>query len=326
MTLEMKSIEETSGPSAQALAWLVHLKSGAATTDDLAAFGAWRGADPANETAYRDSLLTWRMLGPAFARAAPAPVPERGSRPSFGAMAFSRRQMLAGAGVAAAAVAVAPLAVNLLALPAGATVLETRKGERRRDVLPDGVVVELNTDSRLISWTAKGVREVRLDHGEALLSVDFGAEQHLRATAGDAEILAERARFLLSWFGTGEPRILCVGGAVEVRSGGRSFRLAADQAVDPAAGSVSREAHADVAGALEWRRGVLAFEARRAADVIAELNRYRDGQVFLPASHAHVKISGVIHLDRADAAVEHIARSLDMKATRLPFGIVILRR
>lgn len=326
MTLETKSIEDTGSPSAQALAWLVHLKSGAATTADLAAFGAWRGADAANEAAYRDSLSTWRMLGPAFARAAPAAATERSPRLSPGAMAFSRRQLLAGAGAAVAAVAVAPLAVNLLTLPAGATVLETRKGERRRDVLPDGVVVELNTDSRLVSWTAEGVREVRLDHGEALLSVDFDGGQRLRAIAGDAEILAGRARFLLSWFGTGEPRILCVGGAVEVRSGGRSFRLAADQAIDPAAGSVSKEAPAQVAGALEWRRGVLAFEARRAADVIAELNRYRDGQVYLAASHAHVKISGVIHLDRADAAVEHIARSLGMKATRLPFGIVILRR
>jgi transmembrane sensor len=321
MTLETKSFENTGTPSARALAWVVHLKSGAATTDDLAAFGAWRGANAANEAAYRDSLSTWRMLGPAFARAAvSAPA-----MPSPGAIAFSRRRLLAGAGAAVAAVAVAPLAVNLLTLPAGATVLETRKGERRREVLPDGVVVELNTDSRLVSWTEEGVRQVRLDHGETLLSVDFDGGQRLRALAGDAEVLAGRAQFLLSWFGSGEPRILCVGGAVEVRSGGRSFRLAADQAVDPA-GDVLREAPTQVAGALEWRRGVLAFEARRAADVIAELNRYRDGQVYLPASHAHVKISGVIHLDRADAAVDHIARSLGMKVTRLPFGIVILRR
>ncbi|OYW44769.1 MAG: hypothetical protein B7Z33_10180 [Sphingomonadales bacterium 12-68-11] len=326
MTPDAQSMGEMHGPSAQALAWLVRLHSGEATREDLAAFGAWRGSDAANEAAYRETLSTWRLLGPALA---PEPVVEFAMPPGAAPIAatqLSRRRLLTGAGLALAAVVAAPLALGVSSVPAGATVLVTRKGERRREVLPDGVVLELNTNTRLVSWITNGRRELRLERGEALVSVGAERGQPLRAVADETVILADRARFLLSWYGGAEARVLCLWGLIDVRANGLAHRLVAGQAVDAANGAVLREPPAQVASVLEWRRGVLAFEGRPAGDVIAELNRYREGRVFLPAAQSDVAISGVIHLDRADAAVDHIARSLGMDVTRLPGGIAILRK
>lgn len=320
MDLEANSIDCTHGPRAQARHWLVRLKSGAATLDDLTAFGAWRGSDAANEAAYRDVLMDWRLLGPVIERSRAAESMSR--MPVANSAQQSRRRLLTGAGLAAAAVML-PLAVSVPMTPAGATVIETRKGERRRAKLANGVVVELNTDSRLVSWADEGLRRVRLDRGEALLAV--GGGERLRATAGHTDIFADRARFLLSFVDETEPRVLCIAGSIEVRAEGRSFRLGANETIDSGTEAVAHEARTAVADALEWRRGVLVFEGRAAGEVITELNRYRDGRVFLPGSRSDTRISGVIHLDRADAAVDHIARSLGMRVTRLPGGIAILR-
>ena len=326
MTMDGNMVEDADGPGAQARAWIVHLKSGSATRADLDAFGAWRVAAAENNAAYRDTLATWQLIGAAFApdRADGRPsdgAPRRASAPMRAPI--NRRQMLVGAGAAAAAVIALPLVTGIATTPAGATVLVTRKGERRTARLGAGVVVELNTDTKLISWQADGLRQVRLDRGEALFAVDVSAAERLQASAGDTQVSAGQARFLLRWT-DGKPYVWCVAGAVDVRDAGRSYTLAAGQAFDPAAGVAAAPDEA-VDTALHWRSGYLVFKDRPAGEVIAELNRYRGGRVFLPGSHAGVPISGVIRLDRADLAVDHIATSLGMKATRLPAGIVVIR-
>jgi transmembrane sensor len=311
-------LEDRRPPAEQARAWIVRLKSGEATRGDLDAFAAWR-AGAGNEAAYRDALAMWRMLGTAIAQA--DPVPPRVS-PQILAAYASRRRVLTGAGMLAIGAIVLPLAIGYPLTPAGATVLETRKGERRAARIGDGLSVDLNTDTRVVSWVEQGVRQLRLDRGEAVVAVRDGP---LRATVGDTEVLANSARFLLRSVDDGMPNVLCLAGSVEVRTDAGSFRLATRESIGPADAEARHEPADEVAGALEWRRGVLVFNARRAGDVVAELNRYRGGRVFLGGVHSDVRISGVIRLDRADAAIDHIARSLGLRVVRMPAGIVLLR-
>jgi len=319
MAVDAKSMDDAREPFVQARAWLVRLKSGAATRDDLAAFGAWRRASTVNEQAYRETLQGWQLLGHALAAAPAAAMPVPGTAVMAG---LTRRRMLMGAGLAAGAAIVLPLSLPLT--PAGATVIETRKGERRRTVLPDGVVVELNTNTRVVSWTEGDQRTVRLDRGEALLAVDAPQGQRLCALAGETQVVADHARFLLRWTDGEDPRVLCVQGSVMVRADGRVVWLGANEQIMGAAPTVRTDMDG-VADALEWRKGVLVFDGRRADEVVAELNRYRDGKVYLTGPHGATRISGVIHLGRADAAVDHIARSLGLRVLRLPGGIVLLQ-
>lgn len=314
--MDAQNHDELLTPDAQARAWLVRLHSGAATSADLDAFGSWRRGSGANEVAYRESLSMWRLLGPAIARAGD----DLAARPP--APRLSRRQWLAGAGLAATGAAVLAVGITLPTAPAGATVIETAKGERKRTRFDDGVIVEINTDSRLWSLVQGDRRELQLERGEAIIATG-GAARRLVARAGDTEVTADRARFLLRLVDGAPARVLCLSGSVAVRVPGGSATLDARQAL--AGSNAIARPEAAVAEAIAWERGVLVFQGRPASEVVGELNRYRPGRIILPASHAAIPISGVIHLDNADASVDHVARSLGLSVVRLPAGIVLLR-
>lgn len=319
-------------PEAQARAWLVRLKSGEATRRDLQALERWRSSSDEHENSYQAELRMWNALGPALrgsgivrqlphaasiSRLPSAPASRLPSAP------LSRRWFLGGAtGLAASAVAgIVVLGGN--AAPAGARVFETGKGERRHVPLAPGLEIEMNTDSRLYFWPEATPR-LTLDRGEAMISVSYQDGRRLLASANLVEITAHKARFVLRDDG-GVTRIACLDGDVSVKSDGRGYLLGRDRSL------ALGEALADpvIAPALEgdaaWQRGMFIFKDRPAGEVVAELNRYRPGHVYLQGGRADVRISGVIHLDRMDLAVDHIAKSLGMKVVRLPADVAILR-
>lgn len=302
------------GSAAIARAWLLRLKSGDATQDDVRELARWRSEDAAHEDAYRDELRLWHALGPALAAGAAARRPAR---------SVSRRGLLGG-GAALAVSAALVAVIGVSPAPAGATVIETGKGERRTVDIAQGVRVELNTDTRIFYWA--GADRLTLDRGEAVVSVAHAGDRRLSATVGDTRVLASRARFQLRDADIGT-RVLCLDGAIAIATEGRTYALAKGHSLAVADGSVRLDTPAPPVAEAEtaWRRGLLVFNDRPAGEVVAELNRYRAGRVFLPDDRADIRISGVIHLDRADLAVDHIARSLNMKVIKLPGGVAILR-
>jgi ferric-dicitrate binding protein FerR (iron transport regulator) len=60
-----------------ALAWIVHLKSGEATLADAEQLMDWRAKSPAHETAYRDAVKCWRAIGRALASGRPTASSQR---------------------------------------------------------------------------------------------------------------------------------------------------------------------------------------------------------------------------------------------------------
>ena len=60
-----------------ALAWIVHLKSGEATLADAEQLLDWRAESPANESAYRDAVRCWQAIGHALANDRPTATARR---------------------------------------------------------------------------------------------------------------------------------------------------------------------------------------------------------------------------------------------------------
>lgn len=297
-----------------ARSWVVRLKSGEATQRDVDMLLSWRAQNEENEGAFRQAVRLWEQLGPALSGGAALPVAGEG---------LSRRWFLGGgaAMAAIAAVAVVPLVAPV---PAGAREYRTGKGERRSVRLEPEVSAELNTDSRLLFWADAASPRVELSQGEALISATCDPGRQLIATANDVEIRARVARFSMRSDG-GLMRVACLEGRIEVVSSEGRTTVEAGASLDFRAGTV-RQTPRDVAEtSTAWQRDMFLFKDRPAGEVIAELNRYRPGRVYLLGSRNDARISGVIHLERADVAVDHIARSLDMKVTRLPGGVAILR-
>jgi transmembrane sensor len=312
-------------PDAQARGWLVRLKSGEATQHDLDMLAGWRSESAQNEQSFRRAVRLWDDLGPALTGGAVGLAGNRRSPADPGRPAsngVSRRWVLSGAGGLAATAAVV-LFVGGTPVPAGAQVFETRKGERRRLQLEGQVGVDLNTDSRLFYWAHAVAPRVALDRGEAILSATCDDGRYLRADAHDVEVRAQTARFLFRSDG-GVVRVGCLEGRLTIRSGGKDYPLTSGMEAD-FRGDVPQLDSADVSESdLAWQRDLLHFKDKPAGEVVAELNRYRPGRVYLPSAYAKVRISGVIHLERADLAVDHIARSLGLEVTRLPGGIAVL--
>lgn len=299
---------------AMARSWVVRLKSGEATQRDLDMLLSWRAQNEENEGAFRQAVRLWEQLGPALAGSAALPAASGG---------VSRRWFLGG-GAAMAAVAAVSFVPLAAPVPAGAREYRTGKGERRHVRLEPEVSAELNTDSRLLFWADTAAPRVELSQGEALISATCDPGRRLIATAKDVEVRAQVARFSMRSDG-GLMRVACLEGQIEVVSPGGRATVDAGTSFDFRAGEV-RPTPRDVAeSAAAWQRDLFLFKDRPAGEVIAELNRYRPGRVYLLGSRNDVRISGVIHLERADFAVDHIAKSLDMKVTRLPGGIAILR-
>lgn len=305
-----------------ARAWVVRLKSGEATQRDVDMLLSWRAQDAANEGSFRRAVRLWEQLGPALAGGATLPAVHDAASPA-GGRGLSRRWFLGG-GVAMAAVAGVAIVPLATPVPAGAREYRTGKGERRQVRLESEISAELNTDSRLFFWADDALPRVRLARGEALFAATCDPGRRLIATAGDVEVRAQVARFSMRADG-GLMRVACFDGRIEVLSPEGHKLVDAGTSLDFGAGGV-RPTPQDVAetGAA-WQRDMFLFKDRPAGEVVAELNRYRPGRVYLFGSRNDVRISGVIHLERADLAVDHIARSLDMKVTRLPGDVAILR-
>lgn len=304
---------------AQARAWIVRLKSGAATEADLSRLASWRQASPAAEAAFDRARRLWATLGPALEADADRRVtPLR--RP-----AASRRAFLgAGAGaIAAAAAGAVYLGVVREAPDAAGFVVATAKGERRRLAIGQVAVADLNTASRARIWTEAGVRGLDLLKGEAIMTVT-PAPVRFVARVGQAVVSAHDGQFLARLQGE-VASILCLRGEVSVSAGGRKVVLLPDQSATIEADGLRRGQSPVAEDVASWRSGTLVYKDRPLAEVVEELNRYRPGRIVLRGEAlGRRRVSGVVQLDRIDGALTNFARSLDVGVTRLPGDVVIL--
>ncbi|MGU3493070.1 FecR family protein [Xanthobacteraceae bacterium A53D] len=294
----------------EAIQWVVRLTSGEATTDDAARLRAWRARSPAHEAAFRQASALWKNAGHTN-------VAARSPR------TLSRRLFLGGAGTALAA---GWAGMSLGLLPGLDQILAdyaTGVGEQSRLDLSDGSTVELDGASALDTRFTETARSVRLLAGAAVFDVSPD-RRPFRAEAGDAEISAQDAAFALTLGGDGVV-VECTRGLVDVSCAGRTEPLKAGERVVLDGHAIGRPERIDPAAAAPWRRGLLVFQNRPLAQVVADINRHRLGRVILAAPGlGGRRVDGVFHLARPDEIVTHLAASLSLSETRLPGGIAIL--
>jgi len=304
----------------QARAWIVRLRSGVATEQDLLRLAGWRAASPAAEAAFDRARVLWAMMGPVLEADG-----ERRLVP-FRRRVLSRRGLIGG-GVTAIAAGAAGVAY-LGALPGqasdpGETIVATEKGERRRIILADGATADLNTGSQARLWKASDVDGMDLLRGEAVVAV-ADAPRRLVARVGHTAASTRKGEFLLRREGKAAS-ILCLWGVVFAASGEARFTLEPRDLLLVDGDGVRRSHGHDLAEAASWRSGQLVYEDRALADVVEELNRYRNGRIVVRGDAlGQRRVSGVVQLDRVDGALTNFARSLDVRITRLPGGVVIL--
>jgi transmembrane sensor len=315
----------------EALAWVVRLKSGEATSADAEALQQWQARSPAHAQAFREAVRLWRALGPAAAEIAREQAsavsaaivpPARPPRPSVG-----RRAVLGGAAVAAAAASYLVVRPPLRLWPSLEELsadYRTGKGEQRKVALASDISLDMNTQTSIAVRSMQDEPRIELISGEAAITTRLAPGKPLSVIAADGRMVAAIASFNARC-DDGLVLVTCLDGEVEVERGSQAVRLRSGQQVSYSAAGLGASAMVDTAQETSWQARLLVFRDRPLAQVIDEVNRYRPGKIIVTNSELGRRlVNGTFHLDRLEEVIAQVRQLFGASVTALPGGIVLL--
>ncbi|KAF1044733.1 MAG: Protein FecR [Herbaspirillum frisingense] len=313
----------------EARLWLRRLTSGEVTEWDAQAFRRWRQASPEHARAFDEAKRQWQALGPAIGQLlqndeAAAERHDRAMQPvSRGRRLFLRTAGAAVAGAAGAAIVHPPFQLwpSLDEWQADA---RTAKGERRALAMGEGVQVTLNTQTSIRRDIADaGGGAIDLISGEAAVDMAVGGAT-FSVQAGVGRSTAREGQFEVRHL-DGQVCVTCLRGKVSIDHPKGRLELAARQQATYDGQALGRAAPVDGEAVSAWRRGELVFRQAPLKQVIAEINRYRPGRVMLAATALEDSaVNGRFAIAALDGALLQLQYSFDLKARRLPGGVLVL--
>ncbi len=230
----------------EALDWVVRLKTGEPTRDDVDALQRWRAQSPAHEEAFKTAVRIFRHAGvaaqelsdppvaPSIVPAAPAIAPAAASSPS---RTFARRAFLGSAIAAATAgyLAVNPPLGLWPSLEELSADYRTGKGEHRKIEVATDVSLELNTQTSIALRATQDQTRIELISGEVAVGASSAPSRLSCWRPTAASPPASRfQRALFRWRGVGN---------VPGRHGGCGSGRQIGQAFEGAAGFLFGRGH-----------------------------------------------------------------------------------
>jgi transmembrane sensor len=208
----------------------------------------------------------------------------------------------------------------------------TAIGEIRRVPLPDGSMVELNTQSKLRVDFAADRRDIHLTRGEAYFDVAKDPGRPFRVFSDDTQIRAIGTRFSV-YRKSGHTVVTVVEGRVAASTSDDTLELAAGhQAVISVAAAEksalpAQPAKVDANRLTAWRHNHLIFDNQPLSEVIAEFNRYNRQQLLIEDPELAAQgISGVFDPDKPQGLLLFLDRKGGVRAQQMPDGVVLLTR
>lgn len=306
----------------EAIAWVVRLTSGEATTVDAAELRRWRARSPAHEDAYRRAVRLWKNMG----KAAQASEPKQLDAVRANRLATRRAFLGGAAAMAAASVGYAVVRPPLGLWPSWGELLadyRTEKGEQRQIAISSEISLELSTLTSISVRSAADQPRIDLIAGEAAITANT-VKKPLVVVASDGLITASSATFNARCV-DGRVAVTCLVGEVDVELGARSVKVRAGQQVSYTGGGLGSVADVDTAQATSWRSGMLIFHNKPLAEVIEEVNRYRPGRIVITNSDlSHRVVNGTFRRDQLDTFIAQVQQLFGAKVTTLPAGLTLL--
>ena len=328
----MDEIEET------ASYWLVKLTTPDCTSQDRVAFEQWKREDPHHMEAYErlqrgNSVVDQYLNDPDILLMVEGAL-ER-TRPPFWRRPTARFASIAASIAAAIAIAVTSTLFVGNQTPGGPELIayETAIGERSTVALPDGSIVTLNTDSRIVVDFSASERNVDLIRGQSYFEVAQDETRPFVVDAGDKRVTALGTAFDVRYRNETAVEVTLVKGLVEVdRFEGSA---AADRQptalepvytirLEPGQRLVASTANAPevvtplIANEIAWRDGRLIFQDRPLAEVVLEMNRYSTQKLALDDDPRvqELRVNGVFNTGRASTFVAALETMHPLEASR----------
>ncbi|SFB15917.1 FecR family protein [Rhizobium sp. NFR07] len=250
----------------EAAMWFARLLDDDTPQTDYALFRNWLEADARNAQAYARLERLWAIAGSEI-------VP---SHKSHTEKSVSRRGLLK-----ATSAAILLTGGGLTAW----TVLDradysTGTGELETVMLEDGSRVELSAASAISVDITASVRRIILHHGEAFFSVTEDSARPFIVQAGNVRATALGTAYSVG-ITSERTSVAVTEHTVRVDAGGRHIDLGEGDAIDVENGRLGAIGTGEAGNRLAWRSRQLVFLARPLSEVIAEVNRWRRGNLIL---------------------------------------------
>lgn len=306
----------------EALTWVVRLHSGHASGQDVRACAAWQNISPAHQRAFREASILWEEIGSVDSsrRASsqtiwPADPHRRRWWPRL------RRWSL-----------VACFSLLTIAWFSWKPLLNqfrfqtaehrTAVGQQEEVVLQDGTRLTLNTDTALNVVFTPQQREIYLLKGEAAFSVAPDSMRSFIVRSQDTATTALGTKFTVH---TQSDSVTVTVSEHTVQVSALHRPAAADMVVREGQqvsystdGGWSGARSVDTNQVSAWQRGKMIFEAQPLGAVVADLNRYRHGHIFiLNPSLRTLPVTGVFEINDPEAALRVIEQTLGIHDTNL---------
>jgi transmembrane sensor len=204
---------------------------------------------------------------------------------------------------------------------------KTGIAERRTVALSDGSSAHLNADSALSINFGEKERSLTLFNGQATFVVMPDPLRPFVVRAKDGQTVAIGTVFDID-IRPQEVAVTVVEGTVAVSTRedrSTAVSITADQQVKYSSDrGLSEAALINAAAETAWRRGKLIFNDRPLGDVVAEIERYRGGQIFLASTRLQsLAVTGVFEINDPDSVLRMIEETLSVQVTKLPFVTII---
>lgn len=340
----------------QAIAWLVRLRADNLTEDEMNEFSVWLTEDCLHSEAFAKAEdLFDDMVSAASLVVAPVNDIASGSQDKSSVVTMqknlsspfnnqSRKRTVfrkSWMPVALAMAAVWLFAVTLV-MPQSTHPLDrllsdyyTETGELREIQLADGSRMLLNTNSAVSVDYDDVKRKIILHHGQVLFTVAKDSLRPFEVKVDDLNVTALGTVFEVYRSDADDISVTVQQHAVRINI--QPVEISEQlQAVNLQEGQRLRYRHKGILPEAEsvameqataWQQHRLLINDRPLGELIAELNRYRVGRIFLSnAQLSNLRVTGVFSLDDPDNIVGTVSEVLGLQETQLGALWVLLHR
>ena len=299
--------------------WFARRDAGPMSEEETAAFDSWLSRNEAHRRAWQRMETVWSSL-----QAAPGAA-KREAKTELQRTLTHRRARRRSVIAAGFAVVMAIGLGHLFDLPMHLRADEmTARGELRDVTLADGSIAHLDTRSAVAIDMRPDLRIVRLLRGRAFFEVAPGGAPFV-VEADGVEVKALGTAFSVRR-GDDGVRVVVAEHSVAVSEGDADAYLVVSEGerADMIEGRPAQVRAVDPAVETAWLRGVLVADDLPLGEVVAEIERYYGGFVFVTGKAGDMRVSGVFPVSRPLEAFDAIGRGFPVKINRVGGLLVVI--
>jgi len=303
----------------QAVAWFARLRADNVSREEKAVFADWLQQSPSHQNAFDEICLLWgdTQLKQALGETGEKSLNNSRNAPRRG---FQLPLLMA----ACLALALVFRAELLIVVQAD---YSTGIGKQQTVRLEDGSHVVLNTNSAITVTMKDKQRAIELLQGEAFFDVEPDADRPFVVYGEHSTTRVLGTRFFV-YRKNNSDEVNVLSGKVQVTNNNRpkeSVLLHDHDSVSVNRDGLNKTHIANTKPASSWVDGYLVFQDVALADVIEQVQRYRNGVViFKDDSLRQFRINGRINLRDPQHILSTLEKTLPVKVTHLTDWLVII--